>query len=113
MQNDDMFPKVIIALVILIFGGVIVAGILHAGSDVSGRTREIAQDEADRWIVFAGLDAKAQCADRDTDGDGYVSCTLVVSDPDGRKRIEAIECAGALTINKGCRAPKAVIRQTQ
>jgi hypothetical protein len=78
----------------------------HTVADVSGHTRDVAQREADAFIAEMGLKAKAGCADRDTDGDGYVSCPLVFGDG----RMEALECAGSLTINSGCRPPKAVVR---
>lgn len=43
------------------------------------------------------------CAERDTDGDGYVSCTIFPKD----KRLPiAIECARGWTFNSGCRMQK-------
>lgn len=69
-----------------------------------------AQHDADAWIHRQGLNATAECADMDSDGDGYVSCTMVVTDPNGSKHIEPLECAGRYTLNKGCRAPKPTVR---
>lgn len=106
---DSDWGKVAVSLVVLGFIGVFLFA--KCGADVSGHTRITAQTEANAWVRSMGLDAKATCADRDTDGDGYVSCTLVVTEADGRKHIEPLECAGALTINNGCRAPKAVIQR--
>jgi hypothetical protein len=60
-----------------------------------------------------GLNAKVNCADRDTDHDGYVSCPMVITDPSGASHIEAMECAGSFTTNNGCRVPKAVVRGGQ
>ena len=95
------------AILLLVGIGFTVA---KCSADVSGHTHDVAQAEANRWIRMMGLTATAQCADRDTDHDGYVSCTLVVKDPDGRANVEPLECAGSYTINSGCRAPKAVVR---
>lgn len=69
-----------------------------------------AQRWADAWIKEQGLNARADCTRIDSDGDGYLSCTLVVTDPDGRKHIEPLECAGRYTLNTGCRYPKMSIR---
>lgn len=46
------------------------------------------------------------CVDYDTDGDGYVSCTLNVDEGNGQSRTEAIECATMFSWNSGCRAVK-------
>jgi len=44
-----------------------------------------------------------QCATLDSDGDGYVSCTVTVDD-DGHKESEQVECAAELQFRAdGCR----------
>lgn len=42
------------------------------------------------------------CVDRDTDGDGYVSCTVFRRGKDPL----AIECARGWTMNRGCKLAK-------
>lgn len=70
-----------------------------------------AQKTVNAYIKQNKLDATATCATYDSDGDGYVSCTLVMHDPDGKTHLEAFECAGSYTLNDGCRIPKPTIRQ--
>ncbi len=109
-NNNNAAGGLIIVIVVL---GFIVFAVMKCGADVGGQTHDTAQKEAEKWVRQMGLNAKAQCADRDTDNDGYVSCTLVVTDPDGKKHVEPLECAGSFTTNNGCRAPKALVRTNQ
>jgi hypothetical protein len=46
--------------------------------------------------------ATVECVDRDSNGDGYVSCTVFRP---GKPPI-GIECASGFSINNGCRMPK-------
>lgn len=98
----------------LVFGSVVAVmfalTIGRCAINVGGRSHDIASAGAARWIREIGIDAKATCASIDSDNDGYVSCSMVVTSPDGTKRIEALECADSLTLNSGCRVPKAVVR---
>ena len=103
MSNDDSFNTFIMILAFVVCGSLVCCGLM---ADVSGHTREVAQQEADRFIREMGLKAKARCADTDSDRDGYVSCPMVFEDG----RIEALECAGSFTVNSGCRPPKTVVR---
>lgn len=44
-----------------------------------------------------------QCSTLDSDGDGYVSCTVTVDD-DGQKESEQVECAAEMQLRAdGCR----------
>lgn len=53
-----------------------------------------------------GLDVRgASCVDYDSDGDGYVSCTLSVREGE-TTRVLAVECARAVTWATGCRMQK-------
>lgn len=79
----------------------------------TGANREKAGDEAAKYIAglnAAGSDAKfVECMEMDTDGDGYVACTIVV---DGTPR--TIDCAGKALIfeNHGCKDYVAKLRVT-
>lgn len=82
-------------------------------NDCTGRTHKLAQDEANSYLQKTGLAANqgavAVCVYSDTDGDKYVSCPYTTKDG----ATHPLECAGALTFNKGCRPPKAVLTQPQ
>lgn len=63
------------------------------------------EEEAHAWAKKLGADdvSRIVCNGTDSDGDGYVSCTLVYK-TGGR---EQVECAwGAFPWNSGCREPK-------
>lgn len=54
-------------------------------------------------------DAKVNCVNVDSNGDGYVSCTIASPGPDGKPHLQAIECAASqngCNLNQGCRIPK-------
>jgi len=62
-----------------------------------------AESQARKWATSMGLDVKGvNCVNHDTDGDGYVSCTV----SDANEKLHAIECTGKYTWNSGCRTPK-------
>lgn len=76
--------------------------IFISGCGLTGAHKEEAEKQATAWAKQMGLqDAKVSCVSNDTDGDGYVSCTVASAD-----KIHSIECTGAMTINEGCRVPK-------
>jgi prepilin-type N-terminal cleavage/methylation domain-containing protein len=77
----------------------------------NGRNREHATQEAQRYVAAladAGVDVRfVGCMDHDTDGDGYLACTIAV---DGQP--QTIDCAGDALVmeNHGCKAYVAKIR---
>ena len=81
---------------------------LTACPNMTGAHKGVAEDEAKAWAAELKLDVDAvTCREKDTDGDGYVSCTIKTKDG---KLLER-ECAGArstdnLIRNSGCRDPK-------
>lgn len=66
-----------------------------------------AESAARQWAMGLGYtDIRAVCASRDTNGDGYVSCTIAGS-RDGRSEIVPVECArSVMTLNSGCRVQR-------
>ena len=66
-----------------------------------------AEEEARAYAQSMGINLKGvSCMDRDTDGDGYVSCSLSVAQKNGEDRIEPIECAARWSWNNsGCKVP--------
>jgi hypothetical protein len=77
-----------------------------------GRTydsRETAEANAKRWLAEMHIEYKGvSCAKRDTDGDGYVSCTASV-EKSGAPHLMPLECAGNVSFNDGCRVPRRVM----
>lgn len=66
--------------------------------------------DAKSFAVGLGYDVRgAQCMNRDSDGDGYVSCTVSFADKNGNLSIVPIECASSYTIGSGCRMQKMVV----
>jgi type II secretory pathway pseudopilin PulG len=65
--------------------------------------KNTAKEEATKYarelgVSFSGI----SCADYDSDGDGYVSCTIRPEVGD----LMYVECRGAYSIGHGCRIPK-------
>lgn len=76
--------------------------------NLTGAHKTKAQESAKIWAQELGMEYKSVvCNKQDTDGDGYVSCTFMLEED---KRTQ-VECAGAWTLNEGCRDPKAQIRR--
>lgn len=81
---------------------------MTACPNLTGAHKGIAEDEAREWAAELNLEVDAvTCREKDTDGDGYVSCSIKLKDG---KLLER-ECAGArsggnLIRNSGCRDPK-------
>lgn len=74
-----------------------------------GRNQQAyAEGQAKEYAQSLGIkNATVLCVDSDTDGDGYVSCTLSVPRPDGGKPdLQAIECSTSSSWNDGCRVPQ-------
>lgn len=89
----------IVAIFVITIGWLVVKG----GTTLTGADQEAAEEAARTWASDLGIELKGvSCAKMDSDGDGYVSCTV----RDGREQIHQIECTGLVTINSGCRQPK-------
>jgi hypothetical protein len=89
-----------------IIGLIIVAIIAtcSAGPNYLGWNQSAAEKNAAEWSREMGIDLdRAVCNARDTDDDGYISCTFHVGDS-----IETFECAGFTYVmpHSGCREPK-------
>lgn len=74
-------------------------------------SRELASEEATTWALQNGIQgASVSCVSFDTDGDGYVSCTVSAVKPNGDREIIPIECAARFRLNSGCRLQKGILR---
>lgn len=70
-----------------------------------------AEEQGRAYAKELGMEnSKVNCVNSDTDGDGYVSCTVATPGRDGGKPdLQPIECAAykdGCSRNSGCRVPK-------
>lgn len=100
--------EVMIVLAILTLVGCIAFWAVGRADGQASNAREQALQYA-KDLGLADHVQGASCADKDTDGDGYVSCSISLKEGD-RTRIQAIECATKWSRNEGCRVPKALVR---
>jgi hypothetical protein len=90
--------------------GAALAMLLAAGAGAC--SRDTAEREAGEWVGRSGIAGAAttQCADFDTDGDGYVSCTVSYRDRAGATQFVALECPGITSLGSACRLQKPTVR---
>jgi prepilin-type N-terminal cleavage/methylation domain-containing protein len=93
-------------LIVLIFGAIVVIGGLgflsatFRSRDI-GKTEEMARDVMTK--VYPGItNVGVSCTERDTDGDGYISCKTS-GRLDGQLVKDVLVCAAPWTFNKGCK----------
>ena len=97
---DKWIMPMVFSAIVLIFG---IAG-AQTCINMSGSNGKSAREHAVKYAQELDLDYKhVSCSEQDSDGDGYVSCT--VRNATG---LIAIECAG-FGLYTGCRLPKVVI----
>jgi prepilin-type N-terminal cleavage/methylation domain-containing protein len=105
------FTLVELLIVVAIIGviGAIVVGFLFRSCSSSG---DEAAAEARKYGTSLGMEVKGvSCTDRDTDHDGYVSCSISYND-NGKLAIMPVECAVRWGMNSGCKSQKQMIRRT-
>jgi hypothetical protein len=104
MKNVEML---IIAGIVLTGGTIVgIVGCSTCATLSGDHTRE-AEKQGHAWGKELGLDVKAvKCAGSDSDGDGYISCTIVENLKNGETKLHNVECAGAYNLNESCRQPK-------
>ena len=109
-KTGKSFTIVVTAGVTLAFVLLVVGISANAFSGYTGASQRSAEDEARKFGQDLGLDVVGiTCARRDTDGDGYISCTLSIRNGE-TTRVEPVECSGAFTLNEGCRLQKPTLR---
>jgi prepilin-type N-terminal cleavage/methylation domain-containing protein len=101
MKNGFTLVEVFIAVTVLVVVGAFLLRVTGAGGG------ESVEKEASAFAKNISPDAKVTCVDIDSDGDGYVSCT--VFPPEGKPPV-AIECASSYSPNNGCRIAQPVIK---
>ena len=89
----------ILGILAAILGGFVFRGCASSKGSAEEEARAYAQSMG---LKLQGVD----CMNRDTDGDGYVSCSLSVIGKDGTTSIEPLECAARWSWNNdGCKVP--------
>lgn len=53
--------------------------------------------------MYGATNANASCMDRDTDNNGYVSCTVVYDKANGEQVAMPLECGANFSWNTGCK----------
>lgn len=102
----------------LILGGAIAAVLFVLAITIGVTFKSIlfderfAESELQEYLgkMYSDKTALGQdCVGRDTDGDGYVSCTARVKSKDNPEETLALECASDL-LNSGCKTRTGVIK---
>lgn len=99
------FTLIELIIVVAIFG--VLVALAGFGLKSCAGSKSLAEDEARAYaqsmqIKITGV----SCMNRDTDSDGYVSCSMSVVGQDGKTTIEPLECAARWTFNNdGCKVP--------
>ncbi len=110
-EGFDCYWKQTRSLVTFIHVLVVIGVVLIAGVSFSqcAKGNGDAHRDALQWASQISDATQVTCTERDTDGDGYISCTVF------RREMDPIfiECATGVAWTSGCRAPKAVIRTHQ
>lgn len=96
---------------VCILGSIIVGGFAAAFNLNSSKAETDAVQFAQK--MYRVKDAAASCTNADTDGDGYVSCTVTGDDGHGRLVEKYLECAKVFTFNSGCKTTRMVFQNTQ
>jgi hypothetical protein len=53
-------------------------------------------------MMGAAYETRVACSDTDSDGDGYIDCTITATRR-GDTQLLDVECSGALAVAGGCR----------
>lgn len=98
-------------LIVVSIMGVLAVFVFAAALKMTGCNGNGAPEEARKWAEKMSLHPEGvECARQDTDGDGYVSCTISSKKSDGTMELTAVECASDWTMNSGCRLQMPVQR---
>lgn len=105
-QRGFTLVELVIVIVVLgIIGTVALGGLGVGASSRSSNATGYARDWARRFKGWSS--PVVECMGNDTDGNGYVTCTI----GDGHGTVDQIECAAntVIEVNTGCRAYRRTI----
>lgn len=105
MKNRVSRGFTLIELIIVVAVIGVLVGLVGIGVTKCSSSQGTAEEEARAYASKMGMEIKGlSCMNRDTDGDGYVSCTLNVVEKDGKTTPVPIECAAKWSYNnEGCK----------
>lgn len=101
MRNVTLFNVLVVLVALTVFA--LFVG--NCSSGILGWDQQAAEKEAHLFQQKMNLSGQVECARLDSDGDGYVSCTLATKHGNETELI-ALECARKFTWNSGCRMQK-------
>lgn len=105
-RNKTMKHQRGLTVLELMIAFIVLAGVGSILTIVLSKDNGSAKDEAVSFGRSLGLNVRGStCMDRDTDGDGYVSCTLSIEE-NGALKTLPIECARSISMASGCRMQK-------
>lgn len=100
-SSDNGMSIWVIFLILALFGTCWFAKSM--GSDHASAEKEFV-----RWTKEMNMDVSGHsCNNHDSDNDGYVSCSYMLSGEP-----HTVECAAAFNMQHGCRNPKMALRNT-
>lgn len=106
-QNKNSGFTIVELLIVISILAVVCSLIGYAITSCSSN-KSSAESEARKYAQSLGLEIKGTiCMTKDSDGDGYVSCSISYLD-NGKTSIMPIECANRWSVNDGCRATKVI-----
>lgn len=98
-RNENTVPLVV---ALLLVASIFVIGFVKCNGEYSGRNKEIAEKEANKWAREMNMQPiGVSCSGKDSDNDGYVSCSI-----NTEKGVVNVECVAAYQLASGCRPMK-------
>lgn len=98
-------------LLLVILAFLIIGTSISAFISCSEVDKGAAEKSAQEWVTSMGVEnARINCTGKDSNNDGYVSCTVGYKDEKGLLHTQPLECAAKFTFNSGCRIPNVVRR---
>jgi len=110
-RGMSLVELMIVFAIVGILCAIVIGPVAGVGCGAGEGVKTDATQQAQQYAAGMGYqDPRVQCVSWDSDGDGYVSCTVSFTQPNGTIGKDAVECAAGFNvigaINDGCRTPK-------